>query len=503
MNKKRERERRRRRRRRRRGGEEEEEEEEEGEGGGGGGGGGKKRRERSNRGERGEEEEEEEEEEKEEEGQDQEPSRVFVTVDDGQLHVPVDQLQRPRVPANQEGQTVVRETLGHACHKAAERSQIAPLIGTGRFYLCLSATPPSILRAADSMASLVIFWILVLNRHIKKSNDTIRENITILEDLEKDKEKRARHILATYLKVQKKKTAVNIWTQKYCSSLAQKQRNATPSVEKKDEGPFVNIVTTRGSVSLRDFSLGKNKKKLSLPKIHLEKASENCEVEQSESEREATDAVTNVARANSSGQIPTGNSKKRDSLAESVDSLKVPSIIHPLSTLKKRQQSQDITRVLQWGDGQKRKRHILRGSVYVTFPFVYHSLGEQACPRYSLFRECTDYDPYVNKVPGTSGSQGKMSTSLNHRGSNASLKSILSTSTSRRSSQVPTEPDSLTSNSRRGSKRVSFSNVAHMVRVVQVGVGLEFVGCTSNFRRPGIGCWFFISSASSAKLSDG
>ena len=170
---------------------------------------------------------------------------------------------------------------------------------------------------------------------------------------------------------------------------------------------------------------------------------------------------------NTHAKPPAGSTPKRGSLAESLDSLKVPSIVQPISALRNQRRSQDITRMLPRELGQKRKRYILRGNVYVTFPFVYHSVGEQTCPRYSLFRECTDYDPYTRQVPGTRGSQGKMSTSLTPRGSNASLKSILSMSTSRRNSQVPAGEDGLPSNSRRGSKRVSFSNVAHVVRAVQ------------------------------------
>ena len=68
------------------------------------------------------------------------------------------------------------------------------------------------------------------SRHVKKSNDKIRENITVLEHLERDKEKRARHILATYLKVQKKKAAANAWTQKYFKSLALSERNFCISI---------------------------------------------------------------------------------------------------------------------------------------------------------------------------------------------------------------------------------------------------------------------------------
>ncbi|GFR68099.1 hypothetical protein ElyMa_002014700 [Elysia marginata] len=321
------------------------------------------------------------------------------------------------------------------------------------------------------------------NRHIKKSNDEIRENITFLEHLERDKEKRARHILATYLKVQKKKAAANIWTQKYFNSLAQKRSKATPVAEEKSDGPFVNIVTTRGSVSLKDFSIGKDKKKLSLPKIHLEKPKESSEFEK----LETFDAVDSVQRANvdaqagyktgnetaSNGSVKSqyssdttvGHVSKRNSIAESVDSLKVPTLAQAMNAMKKKQQGVK-TGASPWNSGQgslTKRRFLLRGSVYVTFPFVYHSQGEQTCPRYSLFRECTDYDPYTDQA------SGKMSASPSpsHRGSNASLKSILTTPSSRRNSQVPVGGESYPSHSRRGSKRVSFSNVAHVVRAIQ------------------------------------
>ena len=266
--------------------------------------------------------------------------------------------------------------------------------------------------------------------------------------------------------------------------------NVKSPTEEKDEGPFVDIVTTRGTVSLKDFSLGKDKKKLSLPKIHLEANSEDTEnalvrVEQAnKSDQSGFSSPRNSTGGRGSEKMSGSGSNqtavsarlltktlvdtisnKRDSLAESVESLKVPSLIDSMNHLKLQRKSQGGKLGNSGHAPAHRKLYLLRGSVYVTFPYVYHSLGEQTCPRYSLFRECTDYDPYANQVDGR---KSKMSMASSHRYSNASLKSILSNATSRRNSHVSEGGDSTyPSGSRRGSKRVSFSNIAHVVRAVQ------------------------------------
>ncbi|GFO37132.1 hypothetical protein PoB_006363700 [Plakobranchus ocellatus] len=328
-------------------------------------------------------------------------------------------------------------------------------------------------------------------RHIRKSNNEIRESITMLEQLERDKEARARHILATYLKMQKRKAAASAWTQKYFKSLAQKRKTSDSKVHAQEEesGSLVDIVTTRGTVSLRDFSTSKAKDRIAFPKIHRLEA-----VKENDSDEKA-DAILSVARANSTDNMKLGDSGREDrakgckeksypdssqaeSKAEPKSSIEEPLYSSRLpngrgsnvDAMKKQLRLRDVTRNSPGrrnSHGQatwRRKRYSLRGDVYVTFPFVYHSQGEITCPRYSLFRECTDYDPYTeNKT----GNQGKMSTSSSQRTSVGSLKSILSKPGSRRESQLTVGGDSVPSVSRRGSKRVSFSNVALAVQAIQ------------------------------------
>ncbi|XP_012937728.1 uncharacterized protein LOC101848518 [Aplysia californica] len=249
-------------------------------------------------------------------------------------------------------------------------------------------------------------------RTIRKVRSDIRENMTILDELNREKRKRARLLLATFLRHHSKKQARR-WmartgiTGRRPASDDQHYLWHTKTLGQHSNTPAVSPVSPSNQQTLPWK-----------PSRALSPANADCNTKASELTK---GNVRNSKKFGNNLEVPSYKGSWNLALKRpSIDKMQRANPSNKSNLPTQDSRNTKGREQIQGNEGTQQKKKKVRiqdhltmsryvnskGQVMMThtFPFVYHSDGYKPCDRYGLFRECTDLDPYKDDVTSRRGS---------------------------------------------------------------------------------------------------